>query len=357
MKNRREERVGQTNRAKMGMMMTIIVYRDCNDIDIQFEDGMVVWHKRYRDFLIGEIAHPTLSTHRSVSPATRIKRIGETNKSNRTGMLMTITEYRGCNDIDVMLADGTLVEHCTYTSFTRGQIAPPEYQETYRLGESNKASNGMMMTIIAYRMCQDIDIQFEDGVIVYHQTYYMFRRGQIKHPTVPALKHMPDVSKIGRTVVAKNKLKATCIAYRNKNDLDAQFDDGAITYHISWEQFRRGNVPYPGVNTRTLAMANKYIGTRFITSSGVGGVITDYHDSSNVDILFDTGIAKNHIKCRDVVLGRVSHPFPYQLNDVIMEKPAYICNDTGNFYCKCTKCSVEDILSIEEIKSHKCIAN
>ena len=35
-----------------------------------------------------------------------------------------------------------------------------------RVGETNRALNGMMMTIIAYRNSKDIDIQFEDGTII-----------------------------------------------------------------------------------------------------------------------------------------------------------------------------------------------
>ena len=118
----KDERIGQTNLAKIGLMMTIIAYKDCNDIDIQFEDGVIVRHKRYRNFLSGNIIHPDYSAHRKVAPDMILKRIGETNKSNRTGMMMTIIEYRNCHDIDVKFENGEIVQHCDYQSFTRGQI-------------------------------------------------------------------------------------------------------------------------------------------------------------------------------------------------------------------------------------------
>ena len=51
-----------------------------------------------------------------------------------------------------------------------------------RIGEENIAKNGMKMKIIAYRSCHDIDIEFEDGIRVYHRRYSIFKKGEIGHP-------------------------------------------------------------------------------------------------------------------------------------------------------------------------------
>lgn len=56
-----------------------------------------------------------------------------------------------------------------------------------RVGEVKKANNGLMMRIIAYRSRRDIDIEFEDGVIVYHRSYDKFILGSIRHPNVKNL--------------------------------------------------------------------------------------------------------------------------------------------------------------------------
>ena len=50
-----------------------------------------------------------------------------------------------------------------------------------RIGETNKASNGMILTIIDYRRNNDIDVMFEDGYIVKHTRYDQFRSGRIRH--------------------------------------------------------------------------------------------------------------------------------------------------------------------------------
>jgi len=39
----------------------------------------------------------------------------------------------------------------------------------------------MMATIIAYRSYQNIDIQFEDGAIVKNKSYYAFECGYVKY--------------------------------------------------------------------------------------------------------------------------------------------------------------------------------
>ena len=51
-----------------------------------------------------------------------------------------------------------------------------------KTGEVGYNNQGEKMTIIAYRNCEDIDIQFDDGVIVYNRKYNKFKIGRIKHP-------------------------------------------------------------------------------------------------------------------------------------------------------------------------------
>lgn len=49
-KNLREERIGETSINNQGLKMTIIDYRDNTDIDIIFEDGTILKHKKYSKF-------------------------------------------------------------------------------------------------------------------------------------------------------------------------------------------------------------------------------------------------------------------------------------------------------------------
>ena len=55
-----------------------------------------------------------------------------------------------------------------------------EYTKANREGELIRAKNGEMMKIVKYRKAIDIDVQFEDGTIVEHKSYYNFKKGLIK---------------------------------------------------------------------------------------------------------------------------------------------------------------------------------
>lgn len=49
-----------------GMKATIIAYRNCNDIDVQFEDGTIVKHKRIGNFRGGHIANPNIKINPNI---------------------------------------------------------------------------------------------------------------------------------------------------------------------------------------------------------------------------------------------------------------------------------------------------
>ena len=107
-----------------------------------------------------------------------IDRTGEI-KYNNSGQKITIIKYRNSNDIDVQFEDGVIAYHRKYSCFKKGEI---KYPTEYRIGETNINNQGEKITIIAHRKCDDIDVQFEDGVVVYHRTYRSFKLGEIKHP-------------------------------------------------------------------------------------------------------------------------------------------------------------------------------
>ena len=51
-----------------------------------------------------------------------------------------------------------------------------------RTGEVNINNQGLKMTIIEYINSKDISVQFEDGIIVKHKRYELFKDSKIKHP-------------------------------------------------------------------------------------------------------------------------------------------------------------------------------
>lgn len=120
--------------------------------------------------------------------------------TNKAGQKMRVIAYRNYKDIDVQFEDGTVLEHVRYERFQDGILKNPNAkvvmlhhtqsrsaeQAAARVGMTNIANNGLKMTIIEYHSSADVDIKFEDGVVVEHKRFECFLIGSIKHPTVKA---------------------------------------------------------------------------------------------------------------------------------------------------------------------------
>lgn len=161
----RRIRVGEVGYNNNGQKMTIIAYRNFEDIDVQFEDGNIAYHKRYDNFKKGKIANKN-------------SRVGDV-CYNSKGQKMTIIRYGNCNDIDVKFEDGTVAINKTYKNFTSGNICKP----SIRVGELRVNSIGILMELIEYVDCKSIKIRFEDGSVC-TSDYNSFSKGVIGHPTL-----------------------------------------------------------------------------------------------------------------------------------------------------------------------------
>ena len=217
-----------------------------------------------------------------------------------------------------------------------------------RTGETNRANNGLLMTIIAYRNSRDIDILFEDGTVVYHKAYGSFLEGTVKHPVVHT-KHSIKEFRIGETNTADCGLEMQIIAYRGIYDIDVRFEDGVIVTNKSYISFKQGWIKHPSY-TRTALMTGK---TR-LAYCGILMSVEAYRNSKSIDVLFESGYFVSNAQYYKFQLGHIGHPFPYDMGQITIESPAYIHNNTGNFYCRCNKCGQRDIMTISEMKAHTC---
>ena len=169
----KKDRLGETRMMNCGMEATIIRYNGMRDIDVRFEDEAVAVHKRYDAFKKGKINNPNIK-------ASAENRFGETKVMN-CGMEATIIRYNTSKDIDVRFEDGVIVEHKRYRAFENGNIAHPSTTAENRLGETRMMNCGMKATIIRYGKYTDIDVRFEDGDVVEHKTYKAFKDDNIAH--------------------------------------------------------------------------------------------------------------------------------------------------------------------------------
>lgn len=240
-----KNRVGQTiwvNSAQQNA--TIIAYHDYSHVDIQFDDGTIVKNIQYLSFQKGTIRHPSKRIFKNHKQEICQFEKFSTNMMN-CGMQATIVAYRNYDDIDIQFADGTIREHVSYYHFKEGGIAHPNLsiKEQERIGETIMMNCGMIATVIEYRKSYDIDIEFEDGFVAHNVNYHNFKRGNIGNPNIA--KNWKK--RIGESRIMNCGKRATIVAYRSCSDLDIQFEDGIIVYNKRYARFAEGKIGYPQI--------------------------------------------------------------------------------------------------------------
>ena len=282
---------------------------------------------------------------KSINPSLRI---GETVRANN-GMLMTIIAYRGCNDIDIQFEDETVLTNKRYDLFKSGSIANPNYKP--HIGETAIATNGLKMTLVDYRSNTDVDVEFEDGEMQYHVSYRNFQKGQVVHPKIPNAVLYKNAKKyIGKTNVATNGLPIFIKDYRNSDDIDVSFDDGA-TVKTTLQAFLMGTVAHPDIDTRLLQMSNKYINRMKRMSCGLSCRIVNYRNSHDIDVLFENGILRKHMDCGAFNKGNIA--LPSQIGEVLIKEFAYIYDNEWYYVCYHVGWEGFRILSVKEMENYE----
>lgn len=296
--NNASTRVGETTVAKNGMKMTIIAYRGCKDVDILFEDGYLSQHKPYGLFKAGTVFNPNAYEHEKQS------RIGLTQLS-RSGMNMTIIEYRDVHDIDVKFEDGTIVTNKTFHNFQAGYIGHPSYSKNdntarskisakaaERVGQTSVSKSGETMTLIAYRSATDVDVRFEDGTVV-NTSYSKFITGEKTKNANPR----SSWDKTGESRYTSSGILCTVKNYRSATDIDVEFEDGEIVKNVTFGQFKLG-IKHPYFRGRSLHNEwhiGKYIvtGLAYLEKDGRGEFYCTDTETGDCDIKTIQEIMKN----------------------------------------------------------------
>lgn len=181
---RKELMIGKTYIMKTGDIVTVVAYRDVNDIDVQFPDGSFRTAICENALRVGSVNHPSqahLKGEKAVS-----ERLHE-RKQVKTGEWGTIVAYRSSTDCDIMFDDGTLMQYQLYARFQYGNLCPHGYlhvqsKQNSREGLTNINQNGLKMTTIKYYNNKKVLIRFEDG----HEAitrFSNFENGRVPHPS------------------------------------------------------------------------------------------------------------------------------------------------------------------------------
>ena len=227
------DRIGRKATMNSGKTCRIIAYRSSMDLDVEFEDGAVAKHTSYTKFKSGMIGHPYDTPKEQAK-----RRLGEKRTMN-CGLEAEIIRYGAYADIDVRFEDGYIARHAAYKEFLNGSIRPP----IDRVGETNIMNNGLKATIIAYRKHIDMDVRFEDGSVTEHIEYRNFMEGRVARPQDS--RRNKRKLRIGEKKMMKCGLEAEIVAYRISEDMDVRFPDGVVVKNVQYANFKRGMVGHP----------------------------------------------------------------------------------------------------------------
>lgn len=332
--------MSETNKANNGMNMTLTKYINSKEVHVKFEDGTET-KTSYDHFKTGQVLNPNYD---------KLTRTGLTTYA-KNGLKVTIIEYRNCNDIKVQFEDGIEIDHTTFRRFKNGYIKHPRIScENVRaknrsVGTKSIASNGMEITIVDYRNRNDFDVQFADGTIyTCHAGYSYFKNGRIAYP-----KGM----RVGQTKIATNGQKMSIIRYKSATDIDIKFEDGTIVTNKKYCDFQKGTIKNPNAPTKYKTKFHNRTGCSIITDEGLKLTITKYVRYEECYMAFQDGaqVKSDYSRFKQ---GLIKHPFPYRLGSMTMTRLAYATNHEENFYCYCNKCGLVDIMSVDEMKNHIC---
>lgn len=237
--NARNKYLGSKFKTSYGEV-EVIEYDGSKNVTVRFMDGTIKTTNT-KSLSTGTIKNPNIQEDARIS-ANRKSRVGERRRMC-DGSLAKVIGYRNRNDIDIEFADTKEVkEHVQYSGFIKGQYVRKVSVADERVGESKMMNCGALATIVKYRDSGDIDIEFDDGTLRKHVSYYNFLRGSVSIRN--------DQSRTGTTVRMWCGLDATIKRYHDSLHMDVAFEDGSIVKGVQYSSFIRGQLKHPTITVR-----------------------------------------------------------------------------------------------------------
>lgn len=196
----------------------------------------------------------------------RNERLGAVKRMN-CGSIATIIRYSNARDMSVQFEDGTIVSKVNWRQWNKGEILNHSLDGCYwksrksreqakaRVGETKMMNCGVEGTIIEYFNTHDITVQFPDGSVNRHKSYYEFLHGEIQCPTVPKLNNCSKARSLncktrreGLRAVMNCGMECEIIEYRNAHShgITVKFIDGKIVVS-DWSNFNHRSIHNPNL--------------------------------------------------------------------------------------------------------------
>jgi hypothetical protein len=295
----RQKRVGEKRKSNQGYDMEIVRYGNAGDIDILIDGKHLLTNRSYDRFSKGAIRNPYHVGKRpskkkaDARPAPLNDRTGE-KRLNNQGFEMEIIAYHSSKSIDVKV-DGNLVTGKTYKHFKEGTIANPKVKVKTgraamqeRVGEKGLNKEGFPMEIVAYRNCDDIDVEV-DGHLVTGVRYRRFLDGTIENPAAPRQKS-GVIDRVGEKNISNQGYSLEIVAYWNNERVDVLVDGKFLVTDRQYASFKRGSVTHPDLPRST---KKDRVGEKGISNQGYEMEIVAYRNTNSIDVKVDGKLVKN----------------------------------------------------------------
>lgn len=203
----------------------------------------------------------------------------------------------------------------------------------------NKA--GLKMVLEEYIDTSNVIVRFEKDNTKVKTSWRQFKDGYVTNPNTPYTTSK-QVSRLGTTNTNTDGLKMTVTAYRSSMDLDVTFDDNpdddkkTVVTNRSWRDFINGNI-----KNSNFSREGNYLGRKVLCISGLWAEIIEYVNWKNLTVKYEENTVVKINSLSHFTEGKIIHPFfdPRSNNNFLrvgeymVKGLAYIHDNKGEFYC------------------------
>lgn len=234
-----------------------------------------------------------------------IKLEGTVVKQRGPNMNAKCIKYINSMDVIVEFEDGT-IKHCQAATFKSGQVGnpncnPPKYPENYQfsgrdnhVGDRNLMRCGLWAEITEWVKSTDTAVRFDDGHIIPHVTFDNFKKGNVAHPNINTRALNCKKKYVGMQIyVASCKQNCKIIDYVDSSNVLAEFEDGTQV-QTCMSQFKKGYIVNPTAIKTPEQLASERLNERRLMKCGFYATIVRYVNSDNIEVSFEIpGLNKN----------------------------------------------------------------
>lgn len=163
-------------------------------------------------------------------------------------------------------------------------------KKSERIGMEKTSRDGKKAKVIEYYSCENFMIEFENGLQRKLTNWHYFENEKFNYQYM--FHKVRTSGRVGTKLRMNNGMTAVVNLYRNCHDMDIRFEDGEIASHVSWRDFKNGNVAHPilkgtqiSINELTLAFYLEPLGFHKIPQKstesfelGLNGKELDFYD-------------------------------------------------------------------------------